>query len=98
MHNRSVNALRAIAGLVWDALQFVALGLRPRATIQAENLFLRRQLALFKERGLRPHRADPATKLSLALLSGLFDWRSARQIVAEAPFDGEKRRFLHAYL
>jgi len=47
----------------------------------AENLFLRRQLALYQERGEKPHRIDAATRIRLALLSRLFDWRSALVVV-----------------
>ena len=43
----------------------------------AENLFLRRQLALYQERGAKPRRIDAATRMSLALLSRLCDWRAA---------------------
>jgi hypothetical protein len=32
---------------------------RPTRSVQAENLFLRRQLALFKERGIQPRRRNP---------------------------------------
>ena len=42
---------------------------------------LRRQLALFKERGLKPRRIDTATRVSLALLSQWCDWRSCLMIV-----------------
>jgi len=35
--------------LAQDALQFVRLGIRSRAALQAENLFLRKQLALYLE-------------------------------------------------
>ena len=51
------------------------------ATIEAENLVLRRQLALFKERGMKPRRIDAATRASLALLSRLCDWRSCLVVV-----------------
>ena len=34
-------------------------------------LFLRRQLALYVERGVKPRRIDAATRVSLALLSRL---------------------------
>ena len=43
----------------------------------AENLFLRRQLALCKERGIKPRRIDPATRVSLAVLAKLCNWREA---------------------
>jgi Homeodomain-like domain len=44
-------------------------------------LFLRRQLALYVERGVQPRRIDAATRVSLALLSRLFQWRSALVVV-----------------
>ena len=43
----------------------------------AENLFLRKQLALFQERKVRPRRADDSTRWVLATLSRLFPWRGA---------------------
>jgi putative transposase len=67
--------------LLSDALRFAVLLLRRRNTIVAENLFLRRQLALYKERVVRPRRVDAGTRVSLALLSKLFDWRSALIVV-----------------
>ncbi|MBI3392089.1 MAG: transposase [Nitrospirae bacterium] len=57
--------------------------MRPRASLAAENLFLRKQLALFRERKVRPRRADGATRLGLVLLSRLFDWKDA--LVAVKP-------------
>ena len=59
----------------------VALSVRPRRSLEAENLFLRRQLGLYKERGVKPRRVDAATRLSLVLLSRLFNWRSALVVV-----------------
>jgi hypothetical protein len=64
-----------------DLLGLVALSIRPRRSLEAENLFLRRQLALYKERGIKPRRVDAATGMSLVLLSKLFDWRCALIIV-----------------
>ena len=55
-----------------------------RARLEAENLLLRRQLALYIERGVRPRRIDAATRVSLALLARLFDWRSALVVVQPA--------------
>lgn len=57
--------------LVADLLGLAALSIRPRRSIEAENLVLRRQLALFKERGVKPRRIDAATRMSLAWLSKL---------------------------
>jgi transposase InsO family protein len=73
--------LQIIARLLADLVGLIALSVRPRRSIEAENLFLRRELALFKERGIRPRRVDAATRLSLAFLSRLFDWRDALVVV-----------------
>jgi putative transposase len=50
----------------------VLLLVRSAEGLRAENLFLRRQLALYIERGVQPHRIDAATRISLALLARLF--------------------------
>jgi putative transposase len=54
---------------------------RSHRALTAENLFLRKQLALFQERQLRPHRANDATRWIMAILSRWFDWRNALVIV-----------------
>ena len=43
----------------------------------AENLFLRKQLALCQERKVRPRRADASTRWMPAALSPWFAWRDA---------------------
>jgi DNA-binding XRE family transcriptional regulator len=73
--------LQVILRLLADLVGLIALSIRPRRSIEAENLFLRRQLALYKERGLKPERVDAATRVSLALLARLFDWRDALVVV-----------------
>src|SRR5216683_3586480 len=70
-----------IARLIADLVGLLMLTVRPRRSIAAENLVLRRQLALFKERGVKPRRIDAATRLSLAWLSRLCDWRSCVIVV-----------------
>ena len=76
-----VTLIKFIVQLLWDFVRFVVLVCRPRRPLVAENLFLRRQLALYKGRGLKPRRIDAATRASLAFLSRLFDWRSALVVV-----------------
>ncbi len=63
--------------LLLGVLTYVWLLLRPNSIVAAENLFLRRQLALYQERNMKPRRTDPAARLTLAWLSQRFDWRSA---------------------
>jgi len=65
---------RMVLRLVVDVLGLLVLAVRPRRSIEAENLVLRRQLALFKERGVRPRRIDATTRLRLPWLSRLCDW------------------------
>ena len=72
-----VTLVRIALRLIEDALRWVVLLFRSTESVQAENLFLRRQLALYIERGVRPRQVDPATRTSLALLARLFDWRCA---------------------
>src|ERR1700737_1446430 len=50
---------------------------RSRGALAAENLFLRKQLALFQERKVKPNRATDATRFLMVLLGRFFDWRSA---------------------
>ena len=75
------HLINALSGLLSDATRFVVLALRSRATLTAENLFLRKQLAFYIERKTKPRRADDATRLVLALLSRLFAWRDALVVV-----------------
>ena len=56
-----------IVRLSWDLLLWCGLLLRPRESLEAEILFLRRQLALYRERGAKPRRVDAATRVTLAL-------------------------------
>src|SRR5262245_5833712 len=56
-------------------------GLRFRGALAAENLFLRKQLALYLERKKRPRRATDAVRFTLALLARFFEWRQTLTIV-----------------
>jgi hypothetical protein len=49
--------------------------------LAAENLFLRKQLALYQKRRTKPRRPDPATRVALVLLSRCLDWRSMLTVV-----------------
>ena len=48
-----------------------------RTALAVENLFLRKQLALFQERKVRPRRADGGTRGTMAALSRMFQRRDA---------------------
>jgi putative transposase len=81
-HDRRVlSAVSIVARLASELVGWVALALQSRQSLHAEVLFLRRQLALYVERGVKPRRIDAATRVSLALPSRLFQWRSALVVV-----------------
>ena len=52
----------------------------------AENLFLRKQLALFQERQVRSKRTSAAFRLVMVGVGKLFDWRGALVIVKPETF------------
>jgi transposase InsO family protein len=70
--------------VVCDAVRFLMSCFRPAPTLAAENLFLRRQLAQYQERQVKPRRADDAARITLVWLSRFFDWRKALVIVQPA--------------
>ena len=55
--------------------------LRSRSALAAENLFLRKQLALFQEREAKPRRPDDSTRFLMVVLSRFFNWRDALVMV-----------------
>src|SRR5262245_9024685 len=79
--SRSRVAVRTILSLVEDLFRLVAGTFRSRAQLSAENLFLRKQLALYMERQVKPRRADDVTRITLVALSWLIDWRRVLTVV-----------------
>jgi len=78
--------------LIVDAVCYLGLCLRPSSTLAAENLFLRKQLALYQERQIKPRRATTATRIALVWLARWFDWRRALGIVKPETFIGWHRQ------
>jgi putative transposase len=72
--------------LLVDVAHFLRLCWRPSAVLAAENLFLRKQLACYQERQVKPRRATDAARLALVWLGPWFDWRQALTIVQPATF------------
>jgi len=46
-----------------------------QASLAAEVLFLRKQLAFYQERRIKPHSFNDSAQLSMLLLAKLFDWK-----------------------
>jgi putative transposase len=76
-----LQSARAYIGVASDVLRLVFLLVRSSSAIRAENLVLRKQLASYIERGVKPRRVDHTTRVALALFSRLFDWRDAVVVV-----------------
>jgi hypothetical protein len=70
-----------LTGLGIDLVRFLGASLRSRTALAAENLFLRKQLALYHERQVKPRRASDPLRLTLVLLARWFAWREALTIV-----------------
>ncbi len=78
-------------------LRFPLLGIRTKSSLAAENLFLRKQLAFYQERKIKPRRSSHPTRLTLLSLSRCFDWRSALTVVTPRTFIGWHRRGFRFY-
>ena len=76
-----VHLCRVGAALGIDLVRLLGTSLRSRTTLAAENLFLRKQLALYRERQVKPRRASDPMRLGLVLLARCFAWREALTIV-----------------
>jgi putative transposase len=72
--------------LIIDAWRFLVHCLRPAPALAAENLFLRKQLALYEEQQVHPRQATNATRLAMVWLSQWFDWQSALRVVKPETF------------
>ncbi|MEN8132827.1 MAG: helix-turn-helix domain-containing protein, partial [Pseudomonadota bacterium] len=76
-----MEGVKKIITLLGDLATFLWLALLPQGTLAAENLFLRKQLAMFQEHKAKPRQTDTAARIALVLLSRLFNWRDALVVV-----------------
>jgi hypothetical protein len=83
-----VGLLLTTFDLLLDSRRLIGASLQPPCRLAAENLLLRKQLALYLERQVKPHRAKAATCLTLVLLSKLFAWREVLTVVKPKPSPG----------
>ena len=83
-----ILCISMLLALIVDAVRFLRFCLRSPTTLAlaAENLFLRKQLALYQERHVQPRRVTNATRLALIWLGHWFDWRQALIIVQPTTF------------
>jgi hypothetical protein len=61
-----LHAFLALYRINLDFIRFLGSLLQSNSVLAAENLFLRKQLALYQERQVQPRRATDATQLTMA--------------------------------
>lgn len=83
--------VRNLRTMVSDGMSFIAGMWRRRVTVAAENLLLRKQLALFREREKKAMPTTPADRLVFSTLARWFDWPSALVILKPATLIGWHR-------
>ena len=83
--------IRNLRTIVCDSLSFFAGVWRHHTALAAENLLLRKQLALSREREKKAMPTTPADRFVFSKLARWFDWRSALLIVKPATLIGWHR-------
>jgi len=66
------HCAQTIHCVLFDLAVLLLSAAKSRTALVAENLFLRKQLAMFQERKVRPHRAEDSARWLMAHLSRLF--------------------------
>src|ERR1700680_3625461 len=75
------HCFRTLSWIVFALVRLAFLSARSRSTLAAENLFLRKQLALFQERKTKPRRADDSTRWLMSFGSRGCAWRGGLVLV-----------------
>src|SRR5262245_1809815 len=73
--------IRCVVRISVDVLTFFCLSLRSSGALAAENLFLRKQLALYVECRKKPRRPTDSVRFTLAQLARFFKWRDVLTVV-----------------
>jgi putative transposase len=87
-----VSCVVMLCTLLLGAARFLRCCLRSPAALAAENLFLRKQLALYQERHVKPRHATNAIRVALVWLSQWFDWQPALAVVEPKTFQRWRRQ------
>src|ERR1700732_3796505 len=90
--SRNWTGVRILWAVAVDLLGLISSAARSHSQLAAENLFLRKQLAFYVERQVKPRRADDATRITLVALSSLIEWRRILMIVKPDTLIGWHRK------
>jgi hypothetical protein len=89
-----VHSFRTISSVVVDLVRLAFLAAYSRRALAAENLFLRKQLALYQERKVKPRQANDSTRWMMATLSRMFPWRGTLvNVQADTLIRGHRKGF-----
>ena len=75
--NNITNFFNIFSELFQDFIKFLCQFFQSKATLTAENMFLRKQLAMYEERKIKPKRATNAIRIAMAWLFRLFYWKNS---------------------
>jgi hypothetical protein len=93
---RTAQLLRSLLSILLitagEGIQFLWLAVSSRAELSAEVLFLRKQLAFYREHQVPPRKLTDAARFSLVLWSQLFHWKAALMIVKPETLIGWHRK------
>ena len=84
--------LAALLGMSGEALRFVRVVFQSQASLVAENLFLRKQLAFYQERNSKPRPLTDSARFALLFWSRWFSWRNALIVVKPETLIGLHRQ------
>jgi putative transposase len=91
-HSFSDHWFLSLLITVGEGIQFLWLAVSSRAELSAEVLFLRKQLAFYREHQVPPRKLTDAARFSLVLWSQLFHWKAALMIVKPETLIGWHRK------
>src|SRR6266852_1026559 len=86
------SSVRLAGDLTLDGLRFLGAIIRSRSAGSAEILFLRKQLAFYREHQICPRRLSDSARFSLVFWSRLFAWKEALVIVKPETLIGWHRK------
>src|SRR3984893_14294140 len=89
--------IRYIPELLLDGFRCLRVAVRSRAAVNAEILFLRKQLAFYREHQIKPTQLTQAARLSLVFWSQWFDWKEALVIVKPETLIRWHRKGFHLF-
>ncbi len=75
--NKIINVFSTLVTISTDIRRLIGGLFHTQAALMTENIFLCKQLTMYKEQKHRPHMADNATRYIMVLISKLFDWKKA---------------------